>query len=375
MKKKTKRTLLAALIVIALLLTVPAWFAYRLGIIPRIDHTQTFHAPVFGPDGRKVYYLSRNAWGISWGPGIEFFTPPASVLVISDWFLLQSTRLDTGEETTVHSWRVNHAFKPKTQYRNYLFGIPECELKWQGRTLQYKIGLDFLANDPADLTVNEWTVGSWNVDSTNIIESDNWKSGYHSIDRWTEQILSGPFEIIDYKSLALILYDSGTETRKPLRVSSSFGWELREQVAKADLKDYTHRAQLERSRTIRETYAGTVAGLRARGLPEGEAMLQANDEMEKMGYYPKTPRLVAKKLENIQRGIAIFSITSDEFRFGLFQDIEKAIATPGAEVHFWGNYITHRDFETSRKLNEHLAAGNKTFIIKTEKEMFLISIN
>jgi hypothetical protein len=110
-------------------------------------------------------------------------------------------------------------------------------------------------------------------------------------------------------------------------------------------------------------------------LPEGEAMLRADDEMEKMGYYPKTPRLVAKKIESIQQCFAIFSITNDEFRFGLFQDIEQAIAKPGAEVHYSGKYITHQDFDTSRKLNEHLDSESKAFIVKTGKEMFLLRIN
>ena len=103
-------------------------------------------------------------------------------------------------------------------------------------------------------------------------------------------------------------------------------------------------------------------------------MLQANDEMEKKGYYPKTPRLVAVKVDAAPQGVRVFEITNDEFRFGLFQDIEEAIARPGTEVHFHGKYITHRDFDTSRKLNEHLDAGNRTFIVKRDNGLFLLTI-
>ncbi len=374
MQSKTKKRLSVVLVVLALLLLVPAGFAYRLGIIPRIDRIQTFHAPVFGPDGREVYYLTRNAWGVSWGPGIEFFTPPTAVIVLSDRFSLQRTSRETEKTRTVHTWRAQHALKPKTQYRNYLFGFPDCELKWNGRTLHYKIGLDFLPNDPSYLSINEWTIGSWNADTANLFETNTWKSGYQTTDRWTEQILSGPFELVDYKSQALILYDSVLQTRTPLRVSSSGTAQLREEIATAELKDYTHRAQLERSRAIREAYAETVAVFQAQGPPEGEAMLRASDEMEKKGYYPKTPKLEAKKIESIPQGVKVFSITNDEFRFGLFQDIEEAIAKPGKEARFSGKYITHRDFDTSRKLNEYLEAGNKAFIVKTDKGMFLLSV-
>jgi hypothetical protein len=374
MQSKTKKRLRVVLVAVALLLLLPTWFAYQFGILPRIDRIQTFHAPVFEPDGRDVYYLTRNVWGISWGPGIEFFTPPAAVIVLGDRFSLQRTSRKTGETTTIHAWRARHPFTPVTRYRNYLFGIPECELRWVGRTLHYMIGLDFLPNDPPGYSVNEWTIGSWNADTADLVEADTWKSGYHATDRWTEQILSGPFEIVDYKSRALILYDSGTQTRRLLRVSRPSGSQLREEIRTADLKEYLHRAQLERSRTIRETYAGTVAGLRMQGLPEGEAMLRANDEMERRGYYPKTPKLEARKIESIPQGEAVFSITRNEFRFGLFKDIEEAIAKPGIEVRFSGKYITHRDFDTSRKLNEYLAAGNRSFVVKSEKGMFLLSV-
>jgi hypothetical protein len=122
MQSRTRKRRVA-LVVIAILPAVPAWFAYRLGIIPRIDRIQTFHAPAFGPDGKEVYYLTRDAWGVSWRPGNEFFAPPAEVITLGDRFMLQKTRYDAGETTTVHTWRVPHPLKPKEQYRNYLFGI------------------------------------------------------------------------------------------------------------------------------------------------------------------------------------------------------------------------------------------------------------
>ena len=79
MERKKKKRVLIVVALLALLLSVPAWFAFRVGILPRIDHAESFHAPVFSPDGQDIYCLSRKAWGVSWGPGIEFFTPPASV--------------------------------------------------------------------------------------------------------------------------------------------------------------------------------------------------------------------------------------------------------------------------------------------------------
>lgn len=374
MEPRTRKKLLFFLLVLCLLLAIPAWFAYRLGIIPRIDHSETFHAPVFGPDGTDVYYLTRDAWSISWGPGIEHFTSPASVVLLRDRFRLQRTDRETGRTTTIQAWRVPHPVKPAARYRNHLFGSPDCELQWEGRTLHYKMGLDIFPNDPPNLSVNEWMIGSWNAETNTLSVRELWKPGYHSANRWTRQILSGPWEIVDYKSKALILYDSGARTRTVLRVSRSAGMDFQEEAAAADLQDHTGREQLERSRTIQDAYAAAVAGFRAQGLPEVDAMLRANDEMEELGYYPRTPRLLAVKITAARQGVAVFEISNDEFTFGLFPDIEAAIARPGVKVHYHGGYLTHRDFDTSRRLNEYLEAGNRTFIVKTAKGMYLLSI-
>lgn len=374
MRPAIKKRLCLAFVVLLLLLAVPAWFSYRLALIPRIDRLETFHAPVFSPNGRDVYYLTRSAWGVSWGPGIEFFTPPAAVIVLRDTFTLQRTDIGSGETKNLHTWHAKHPLRPGSQYRNYLFGVPDCELAWDGNNLHYKIGIDFLPNDPPHFTVKEWAIGAWNADEGTVVERETWRSGYYTTNRWTEQLLSGAFEIVDYKSQALILDNAEDRTRTTLRASRTAGAGLLREIENADLKDYTHRAELERSRTIRESYAAAVSSFKAEGLPEGEAMLKANDEMEKKGFYPKTPKLIAARMEGPQPGAAVFTISSDEFRFGLFQDIEKALASPGTEVRFWGGYITHRDFDTSKKLNEYLAAGNKTFMVRTDKGLFLVTL-
>ena len=374
MKPKTKKGLIIIGVIICGLLAVPAWFGYRIGMLPRVDSANTFHAPIFSQDGREIYYIERKVWGISWGLGIEFFTLPAHVVLIRDRFLLRSLDRESGSERTLSAWTVPHPWKPREQYRNYLFGIPDCELKLDAAGLHFKIGLDFLPDDPAYLTVKEWTTGTWNRDGNNIIENDHWKKGNYMVNSWTEQVLSGPFEVVNYRNVAIVLYDAGTGQRIPLRVSNSASQEQVREIETFDPTVYTHRAQLERSRTIRETYSAITQNFQSQGLPEGPAMLRANDEMEKLGYYPKTPKLVAQKLSSPEPGVQVFEISEDEFRFGLFQDIEEAIAKAGTEVHFHGSYIKHRDYETSDKLNRYLDAGNRKFVVSTVHGRYLVTI-
>src|SRR4029079_19512264 len=59
-----------------------------------------------------------------------------------------------------------------------------------------------------------------------------------------------------------------------------------------------------------------------------------------------------------------FHISDQEFRVGLFQDIEHAIAHPGEEADFNGSYVTHRDYHTSRLLNDFLAdRAHREFLV------------
>ncbi len=55
-----------------------------------------------------------------------------------------------------------------------------------------------------------------------------------------------------------------------------------------------------------------------------------------------------------------------EFRVGLFQDIEAALASPGTEVRFGAPYLSHRDFTTSEALNAFFQAGGHDFYLETD---------
>ena len=72
---------------------------------------------------------------------------------------------------------------------------------------------------------------------------------------------------------------------------------------------------------------------------------------------------------------ARFQISTEEFRVGLFQDIERAIAAPDTEVNkSMGSYITHRDYTTSRQINEFIDAGNSTFYVETRGKCWRLMI-
>jgi hypothetical protein len=116
---------------------------------------------------------------------------------------------------------------------------------------------------------------------------------------------------------------------------------------------FSHRADIERSQTMSRTYDGLVAGGKARGLNEGTAMLEANKRMEDLGYYPKSPTITGHR-SDCANASPLFAISDDEFRVGLFQDIERAIQHPDTAQERGGTYVLHQNYDTSRQINEYL---------------------
>lgn len=125
----------------------------------------------------------------------------------------------------------------------------------------------------------------------------------------------------------------------------------------------SRREPIEHTALVEKTYADLVAEGRARGLSEGAAMLQANKGMQRLGLYPKTPTITASR-SACDAVEPVFYISDEEFRVGLFQDIQQAIDHPGEEADFNGDYVTHRDYNTSRLLNRFLAdRSHREFVV------------
>jgi hypothetical protein len=344
--------------------------AYKAGIIIRYDSDRTFHSPIFSSDGSEVYFLSRSASGVSWGPGIEFFTPPAKVIFLSDRFSLMALDIATKKISTLYTWEITHEKGTREEYRNRLFGIPGTELTRKDRRIYFKIGLD-VRRDKPNSRLNEWLTGYYDIDGRRAVGTKKWEQSYEIPDQWPEDILSGDYEVINYKYKAVLLREGKTGRLDILTAADAFS---QENLRNIPIEDYSHRREIERVRTLRETGRRLVEKFRAEGLSEGEAMLRAGDELEKMGLYPKSPRITATRIGRPAGDHAAFPISRDEFRYGLFPDIEKAINETGTEVRFWGNYISHTDYDTSRRINEYLSKGNAKFYVITGGKTYLMTI-
>jgi hypothetical protein len=365
-----RRRLYIAVLVLVLAIAGTGVLIYKSRLVFSLDRAQTFHSPVFGPDGKTVFYIERNSRGFSWGPGMEFFTPPASVIIARDEFAIKQVDIESGIKSTVHVFNVPHKGVRK-EYRNRLFGIPSTELRWEENKLTYKIGLDVLPDGP-NTQRKEWSRGFWDPDAT-VTENSTWAKAHDTANPWHDGTLKGDLEVINYKEIAIILKGKGKKDHRIFLLSDTSRLS-REEILAADLKWHSHRERIERIDKLMDTRAQLMANYISSGLSEGDASLRTSEDLERMGLIPKGPKITAEKVTIMSEDLPEFAISDEEFRFGLFQDIEEAIKSPGAEINFRGNYIRHRDFNTSRKINSWIQKGNMSFYVRTSSGFYLMTI-
>ena len=347
---------------------------YRLGILPRYDHQQVFYAPIFSQDANFVYYLTRESSGFSWGPGWEFFSPPAKLLVIHDLFHLERTSLDGRRTDRLFTLDVPHTKKPQSRYRNRLFGLPYAELMWEARNLRFRVSVAADKDGQQSSSIRIASEGIWFEHNNEVTLLQEWKNDSRVFIPWNRHVLKGDWEVITVDGRVILLVDKEWQNKVVVRGLPAVEYKNMDFLNSLRKEKYSHRERIEKNELIRETHAKILEKYRAHGVSENEALILTGDEMERIGLYPKGPKIIANEAMVPYQGVPVFHISRREFFVGLFQDIDKAIKDPGAEVDFWGNYVRHRDFDTSKRLNDFLKKGGTEFLVETNGKLYLMNV-
>jgi hypothetical protein len=251
-------------------------------------------------------------------------------------------------------------------YHGAIFGEASGHLRWADAShLDYELTVT-RPDTPSSRTF-VWR-RRWNPTTGAIDESTAWQPGNESMSGDEPSQLSGDREVIAVRGpeglgCAVVVLRTGDTAASSLVDSGRCGDRYATGFTRDALE--SRRAAIEHVAMLEKTYGDLVAEGRAQGRSEGAAMLQANKGMQRLGLYPKTPTITATRsaCDAIQ---PVFYISDEEFRVGLFQDIQQAIEHPGEEADFTGNYVTHRDYNTSRLLNDFLAnRAHREFVVDT----------
>lgn len=331
------------------------------------EQQRGYLAAVFAPDGQSIYAIERDVSATVVGFGYEFWTPPAKVRIHRDRFRLINVRLADGHLSTVQTFPASPLEGTSiSAYHGAIFGASRGSLRWADAShLDYAMSVE--RNDqPASRTFV--IQRQWSPDAQRYIEKAPWQEGYGPGGGWVAEQLSGEREVIvppgdEQLPCAIVVLTTGSTGARVLTDTPTCRKKYRDGYKATTMAAFSSRLDIERVQKMTATYRDLVAQAKARGMNEGEAMLSANKRMQDLGYYPRTPTITAQP--STCTGVSpVFLISDEQFRVGLFQDIERAIRHPGRAEDRSGTYVRHRDYDTSEKLNAYLdARGDATFYV------------
>lgn len=360
----------------AVLLVALAAIAWRIGYIVA-PHETGYFAPVFAADGQSLFAVTREVRATISGFGAQGFTPPAAVRLSRDRFRLVQIRLSDGRVTTIDEFPPSPLEGARIEaYHGAVFGVPHAHLRWADPDhLEYEIAVTRHEVPSSRTFVVQ---RSWNPATRAFVTPPTWQEGPTRMGGDEPQQVHGGREAIAVPgdemmpcAIALLDRDGSSATLVDTRACRR---KYPSGISLDVLQPISRRADIERIETLKSTYADLVARGRAAGRSEGQAMLDAGKEMQRLGLHPKTPTLAATRAGCADLS-PVFTISDMEFKVGLFQDIEQAIASPGTDVDkSMGDYITHRDYTTSREINEYLKRGRTTFGVRARGECWRLTI-
>ena len=345
-----------------------------------------FYSPVYSPDGAEVFFIARETSGLVLGFGFECFSPPAYVFVWKDRFTLLRLLVEDGSVEIAKTWPGSPLERQWLRtYRGRLFTVPSTRLRWDDPSrLQYRVRLRTPRQPTAD---HFFLSGEWKSTGEESPDSNTWQQGWTETSGNNESPLSGEWEVMPARGeqaypCALVAHSAATSELKVLLATPTCDRVYPNGIRFSDVAELSRRKQIERIKLLKSTHDLLMQQAQAEGLTEYEASLKVTLQMQDLGFYARPPQLVAQALSR-QRARALeqqgaleplFSITEMEFRVGLFQDIERAIKAPGAEVERSGRYVIHRDYSNSQKLNRFFESGERLFYVETQGRTYRLKL-
>ena len=363
-------------IVPAVLVTIAvmAWLAGLVGA-PRADG---YFSPVFSPDGKTVFAIARDVVATKVGLGHQFFTPPATVRLHRDRFRLISLRVSDGRMTVVQELPPSPLEGARiSAYHGTIFGVPHAHLRWTNGLLEYEVAVT-RHDTPASRTFV--IRRTWNPAAPGAESGPPWQEAYTTMSGDEPSQLHGDFEVLaipgeELMPCAIAVAGRNEPLARTLVQTPVCRKRYPAGLGPDELRPISRRAEIERAEHLRTTFAALVERGRQAGMTEIAATLAAGKEMSRLGLYPKTTTLVAAAVDCTSAS-PLFRVVDDQLDAGLFQDIAEAIAKPGEEVDkSMGDYVSHRDYTTSKEINDFLHAGNAVFYVQARGRCWKLTLN
>ena len=367
------------------LLTVLAWVGVRvLGQLGAQTY-ESYFAPVYSPDGLYVYFVERRISGtarVIKDPGFVFGGAPTyGVSVAKDTFSLKKLNVQSGKVEELVALPPSPIEGRSYESQGNKFQYPDAWLRFtKSGELNFTVCLK--THIPAEKMYS--SEGVWTEAQHAAKISRSWEESQCATS-YNEWPLFGDWELEeargepDYFSVAIVAYNHVTGEVKPLVKSKGYDRAYPNGVPLRQLEESSRRKDMERTQAISRTREELQQKYTAMGLGQVPMELRIIKDLQRLGYYPKPSTIVARRLSGdeitkIDKD-ALFSIAKGEMESGIFPDIEKAIASPGEEIdQYTSEYYTHRDYNTTARLNPYLKTGKLKFYVRYLGETYELTI-
>ncbi len=367
------------------LLTVLAWVGVRVLGQLGVRTYEGYFAPVYSPDGQYVYFVERRVSGttrVTKDPGFVFGGAPTyGVSVAKDTFSLNRLNVQSGKIEELVALSPSPIEGRSYESQGNMFQYPNVWLRFTNRgQLEFSVCLKTEVPKQKEYSSSGvWTEAQQAAKISRFWEESQCSTSYN------EWPLFGDWELFevrgepDYFSVAIVAYNHITGEVKALVKSKFYDRAYPNGVPRRQLEEISRRQDLERTQAIRRIREELLQKYKAMGMGQVQTELQIIKDLQRLGYYPKPTTIVARRLSRDEVAKidkdALFSIAKGEMESGIFQDIEKAIASPSEEIeHHTDGYLTHRDYTTSARLNAYLRTGKTQFYVRYLGETYEMTI-
>ena len=177
-----------------------------------------------------------------------------------------------------------------TAFRTRIFGGPD------GEHLEYEVGVT-RHDTPLSRTFVIRRI--WDTKMRAFVTTAAWLEAYPQMGGDEPQQIFGDLEVIAAQGeeslpCGVALIRNGDRQARALIETPTCRRRYPSGLSPDILAPFSRRSDIERSATLKQTYADFVTRGQAAGLSEIEAMLKANKEMERLGFFPKSTTITAR---------------------------------------------------------------------------------
>jgi hypothetical protein len=353
-----------------------------------MESYEGYFAPVYSPDGQHVYFVERRTSGTAketQPADLLFSSPKFDVAVAKDTFTLKRLNVQSGQVE-----ELAHLSPSPIEGRRYeaigsAFQVPDARLRFtKERQLEFNVCLT-VHQEP--FAKEYLTSGVWTEAQHAAEISRSWKESPCQVSGYDEWPIFGDWELMEVRgdrhffTVAIVAYNHVTNSVKVLVKNKDYDRLYPGGVPLRQITEKTQRPAIERYQAMMRTHEELLQKYKAMGMTEIQAELRTGKDMQRLGYYPKTSTIVARRLSREEAARtdfdkdALFSVAKDEVESGIFPDIEKAITNPGEEIEKdFTDYVTHRDYSTSARLNAFLKTGKTQFYMRYLGQTYELTI-